>query len=186
VSYAAALEALRDLVVALSGVGDTLVLLAYGDAGRPSASHMTLRLVNDRAVGWSQRTAEDQISQERQARIQIDAYRDTAVAGLRQAATLLMSEDARVLTASVALQGVGDVRDTTAIWMTTYEPRATLEVLIGYALTISAQDPTEATSIGLVIDATVAGSATYDAAPGYDVGTYSLTRNVELPNAATL
>jgi hypothetical protein len=43
VSYAAALEALRDLVVALSGVSDTLVLLAYGDAGRPAAAHMALR-----------------------------------------------------------------------------------------------------------------------------------------------
>lgn len=185
-SYAAALESLRDLVVALSGIGDALVLLAYGDLGRPTASHMTLRTVNDRAVGWSQRSAEDEVTQERQARIQIDAYGDGAVAGLRQAAVLLQSGDARVLAATgIAIQGVGDVRDTTAIWMTKYESRATLEVLMGYALTISAQDPTTATSIGLVVNATIGGSATYDAAPGYDVGTYTQTHTIEIPDAAT-
>lgn len=186
-SYATALESLRDLVVALSGIGDALVLLGYGDQGRPSAAHMTLRMVNDRAVGWSARTSSVQVSQERQARIQIDAYRASAVTGLRQLAALLQSGDARVLAATgMAIQGVGDVRDTTAIWMTTYEPRATLEVLMGYAAVYTAQDPASATSIGLVVNADVQGTAAYDEAPGYDVGTYTKTLTIEIADAAPI
>lgn len=153
-SYAAALETLRDLVVALSGVSDSLVLLAYGDLGRPASPHMTLTLVTDRAVGWAQRTALNTTGQERQARLQIDAYGASAVDALRKTATLLQSGDARILAATgIAIQGVGDVRDTTAIWMTKYEARATLEVLMGYAVSYTATDPATATSIGLTVEA---------------------------------
>lgn len=159
-SYAAAVEALRDLVVLLSGIGDTLVLLSYGDLGRPSATHLTLTPLPDRAVGWSQRTAANQVTQERQGRIQIDAWGAGAVAGLRQCATLLQSLDARVLAAPVAIQGIGDIRDTTAIWMTKYEPRATLEVLIGYAVVYTASDSATATQIGLTVEGEGAIEAT--------------------------
>lgn len=181
-TYEAALEVLRALVRDLSGVSDTLVLLAYGDAGRPSASHLTLQLVTDGPVGWLQRDAQD-----RQARIQVDAYGASAVAGLRKTAALLQSSDARVLTASaagMAIQGVGVVRNTTAIWMTKYERRATLEVLMGYTVTYSAEEPETATSIGLVVHGTTLGSARYDSAPGYDLGTYSQTLTAEIPDAA--
>ncbi len=183
-SYAVALEALRDLVVSLSGVADTLVLLAYGDLGRPSSPHMTIQEVADLDVGWAQRTALDTVGQERQARLQIDAYGASAVDALRKTATLLRSSDARILATSMAIQGVGNVRNTTAIWMTKYEPRATLEVLMGYAVSYTASDPTTATSIGLAINATIQGSAAYDRAPGYDAGTYSALLTIELPNAA--
>lgn len=165
-SYATALEALRDLVVALSGVSDTLVLLAYGDLGRPASAHMTLQLVRDVPVGWAQRTGTTTTAQERQARIQIDAYGQSAVDGLRKTATLLQSSDARVLAATgIAIQGVGDTRNTTAIWMTKYEARATLEVLMGYAVVYTSTDPTTATSIGLDIHAPDITIEIPDAAP---------------------
>lgn len=186
-SYPDALEVLRALVRDLSGLSDGLVLLAYEDFGRPAAAHMTIQEVTDQDVGWAQRTAEDVTSQQRQARLQIDAYGAAAVAALRKTATLLRSGDARVLAASAAgaaIQGVGSLRNTTAIWMTKYERRATLEVLMGYAVVYASEDPATATSIGLVVDGTTLGSARYGAAPGYDRGTYSLTRHIELPDAA--
>lgn len=186
-TYDEALEVLRALVRDLSGVSDPLVLLAYEDAGRPSSSHMTIQLVTDTQIGWSRRSALDELTQDRQARIQVDAYGATAVSGLRKTAALLQSSDARVLTASaagMAIQGVGPVRNTTAIWMTKYERRATLEILMGYTVTYSAEEPETATSVGLVVHGTTLGSARYDRAPGYDLGTYSKTLTAEIPDAA--
>ena len=139
-TQAQALQALRVLVVALSGVSDALVLLAYAEMGRPSAAHLLLRIITDTATGYGQ-LAGTTVTQRRQLRVQIDAFGASAVAALPRVAALLQSIDARIIAATVAVHAVGDVRDTTSIMHAAWEPRATLDVTVGYEAVHTSTSP---------------------------------------------
>lgn len=146
----AALTALCALTATLSGVA--AVQVAERDPGRPAAAHITVRVVTDTALGWTV-IAGTSASQRRRLRAQIDAYGATACTGLLRLASLLQSQDPRVMASGLALQGVNDVSNTTAILATGHEPRRTIEVLAAYDLTLAdAQGPTPATAIDLDVD----------------------------------
>ncbi len=152
-SYTATDKAFRDLVVALTGFSDTLVLFTYGDAGRPQADHITVLPFPDTRRGFPSTSGTD-VSQHRGKRYQIDGYGSTAVDAVYRCSILIESDDKRVTDAvdDFTIIGVGSVSDTTTDYRTGYEARATLDVMAGYIATMSnaAAQPT-ATQIDLTV-----------------------------------
>lgn len=152
-SYTTTDKALRDLVVALTGFDDSLVLFTYGDTGRPQSDHLTVLPFPDSRKGFPATSGTD-VSQHRDKRYQIDGYGSTAVDAVRRFSVLIESDDKRVTDAAAlfSIIGAGSVSDTTTDYRTGYESRATLDIMVGYVATVSNAEPQpEATQVDLVV-----------------------------------
>lgn len=152
---------LMDCIATMTGFDTELVLAAYGDAGRPSVSHFLVTELSDVGVGYPFRdTPRTTILHARQLTIQLDGFGTDAARWVSRLASLLWSDHpARVVmvSAGATIQGIGNVRDTTALLAggTTYEPRATLDVTVGYvSAETSVAEPTEVDQIEVDVIAT--------------------------------
>lgn len=166
-SYTVTDKAFRDLVVALTGFSDTLVLFSYGDAGRPTVDHITVLPFPDTRKGYPFTSGTD-VSQRREKRYQLDGYGSTAVDAVRRYSMLIESDDKRVtdLISTFGINGVGSVADTTTDYRTGYEARATLDVMAGYIATVSNAEPQPtATQIDLTVTSQESTATLPDVAP---------------------
>ena len=145
----------RDLLVALSGIADSLVLFAYGDMGRPTDDHLLVTNITDGDKGWPQSSGAT-VSQNRTIRWQIDGFGPTAATACDRLAMLLRSDDKRVTDAAPAvnISGVSDVSNRTGIFHTSYETRRVLEVLVAFTRT---ETSTEVQPTSTQINLTVTG-----------------------------
>lgn len=150
----AAVQALCDLVVALTGVTAGELFLAYGQQGRPSFPHILMTEITDARKTWPRGDEQD-----RTLRFQVDGFGDDMKAKVKRLAMLLVSSDSRVSAAVVSITAVTDVSNTTTLYQSGYEPRATLEVEAEYTRTETGIAPhDEAEQIDLTVTDTETGT----------------------------
>lgn len=142
--------AFADLVTTLTGLAETLVIIGYGDGSVRDVSHIELHELTDDGVGFPTRSGTTH-THTREVPVLVTAYGTAAVTALSKLPTQLWGDTLVMHTAVAAgltIRGVSPISNQTAIQTTSYEPRASLTVTIGYVHTqTGVAGPTEATSV---------------------------------------
>jgi hypothetical protein len=142
----------RAMLAALSSLPLASVRLADTDGGgRPAADTLTYRWVSDEARGEGGR-AGGTWRRAREVAVLVEAFGSSAVAGLRRAADLLTADAAERLpfvAAGLSVRNVGPVQDRTAVLGDTWEPRADLQLVVGYVRAQTAGGAPAAESVTL-------------------------------------
>ena len=145
-----ALLRLCALIVALTPLTEAQVLLGYRDLPRPSGAHVTVLPLASPAVGFPRGA-----HHARELQILLTAYGEAATQALDALATALWSDAPAMHAASadgLAIRAVAPVQDQTALQATSYEPRSSVTVTVGFVAAPEVPAPAEAGSITLDVD----------------------------------
>lgn len=148
-----AISAVIAAIVSITGLPDAMVYRAFGDGPVGTPDRIVVTPISDIRRGTWERDGAG-INVARRLSLQIDGYGLTAVDGVHAVADTIQSDGAasRALSdAGVAVQRVDTTRDTTALQTSTYEPRATLSIVVGYIRRTETQGYPDATSISVDI-----------------------------------
>lgn len=130
-----------------------LVYRGQRDRPRPDVGSYRLTVLSDVGVGRSYRVSSTALEQHRQLTVQVDAIGATVQEPAIRIHALLRGDSPGMRTlqaAGVAVQGVTDLLDASAILQTSFEPRSLFTVRLGYVLALTnAAQGVEATSIVL-------------------------------------
>lgn len=148
-----ALEILRTTIVALSSLPDARVVRAYtAQVPQLRVGHLHLTPLARFAGDFPYRVDDDELHQQREAEVQIDALGADACAALESVHAKWWSDSAPItamLAAGVGPVGLGDLDDTTTVDRTAYVPRLTCRVGVSYLWTASDAPGPLATSVVL-------------------------------------
>lgn len=166
-----AMPALLTWLRAVSGLAGDLVRASYQTAPTGATAYIVVTPQSDVARSATARVG-TAIEQSRRLTVQIDGYGWPAVEGVRRAAVLAQSDDAASRTmyaAGLSVTRVGNVRNTTALQTSTYEPRATLDLVVGYVTTTASTAPEAATQVRVDIEGRDAPTIDIDVDSAIDI-----------------
>lgn len=141
----AMLAALRTI----SGLPSAQVYRSHGNATPGTGDRIAVTPIVDVRRGRATRGGGN-LDTARRLTLQIDGYGWDAAQAVRDASSVLQTDGvaSRALTAAgVSVNRIGSARDTSAVQTSTWEPRVTLDVVVGYIRRVETAGSAEAGAI---------------------------------------
>lgn len=146
-----AIELVRSTLVTMTGVNDSLMLLADADMVRPNAEHAWLRLRTDEVVGWPVVDDSGDLAEIHRLRFDLEVVGYALVPDFKRAcARLRLRDDPDGYALSVAGVAVESIAPWSVIpvpFRSTYEPREMCSIVVQYKQTDTAPTFGEVSSI---------------------------------------